>query len=103
MFPHYLSATNGNDVEYGYTYCPGRLAEVPVVVLVMEGGITTLYTAFKAIATRTPVLVLAGSGRAADVIARAYQKHNEGSVQILNGVCFLHIAFFVFFAAQCNA
>jgi len=32
----------------------------------------TLNTAYQAIKTETPVLVLAGSGRAADFIARAY-------------------------------
>ena len=51
--------------------------EVPVVVLVVEGGYSTLHTAAKAIETRTPVLVLAGSGRAADFIARAYEKHEK--------------------------
>jgi len=47
----------------------------PKVVVVVEGGYTTLLTAFKAIDAGTPVLVLAGSGRAADFIARAYEKH----------------------------
>ena len=55
--------------------CAGQRAEVPVVVLVVEGGYTTLLTAFKAIETETPVLVLAGSGRTADFIAKAYEKH----------------------------
>jgi len=40
----------------------------------LEGGYTTLLTAFKAIETDTPVLVLAGSGRAADFIAEAYEQ-----------------------------
>ena len=44
-----------------------------MVVLVLEGGQMTLKTAYKAIQTETPVLVLAGSGRAADFIARAYE------------------------------
>ena len=41
----------------------------------VEGGYTTLLTASKAIEAETPVLVLAGSGRAADFIAKAYEKH----------------------------
>ena len=49
-----------------------ELGKVPVVVLVLEGGHMTLNTAYQAIKTETPVLVLAGSGRAADFIARAY-------------------------------
>ena len=50
---------------------------MPVVLLVVEGGYSTLYTAFKAIVTKTPVLVLAGSGRAADFIAKAYKKYEQ--------------------------
>jgi len=46
---------------------------VPVVVLVLEGGHNTLNTAYHAIKTETPVLVLAGSGRAADFIAAAIE------------------------------
>ena len=54
--------------------CLGQRYEVPVVLLVVEGGYSTLFTAFKAIVTMTPVLVLAGSGRAADFIAKAYEQ-----------------------------
>jgi len=46
---------------------------VPVVVLVLEGGHNTLDTAYHAVKTDTPVLVLAGSGRAADLIAVAIE------------------------------
>jgi len=49
------------------------LVKVPVVVLVLEGGHNTLNTAYQAIKTETPVLVMAGSGRAADFIASAYE------------------------------
>jgi len=52
---------------------------VPTVVLAVEGGYSTLLTAFKAIDTETPVLVLAGSGRAADFIAKAYEKHETAT------------------------
>ena len=54
-------------------HCCADLKQVPVVVLVLEGGHMTLNTAYHAIKTGTPVLVLAGSGRAADFIARAYE------------------------------
>jgi len=62
-------------------HCAGRRSELPVVVLVVEGGYTTLHTAFKAIDTKTPVLVLAGSGRAADFIAKAYENCEKKSVR----------------------
>lgn len=54
-------------------HCVG-LGNVPVVVLVLEGGHMTLNTARQAIKTETPVLVVAGSGRAANFIACAYEK-----------------------------
>jgi len=57
----------------GHMHC-AALGSVPVVVLVLEGGHMTLNTAYQAIKTETPVLVLAGSGRAADFIACAYEK-----------------------------
>jgi len=53
--------------------CAADLPKVPVVVLVLEGGHNTLNTAYHAIKTETPVLVLAGSGRAADFIAAAIE------------------------------
>jgi len=55
-----------------YVHC-AELGPVPVVVLVIEGGHMTLNTAYQAIKTETPVLVMAGSGRAADFIAAAYE------------------------------
>jgi len=60
-----------------------------VVVLVVEGGYTTLHTAAKAIETETPVLVLAGSGRAADFIAMAYEKY-ESSETLLVHIVWVH-------------
>ena len=41
---------------------------IPIVMLVLEGGIGTLETARAAIDKKTPVVVIAGSGRAADFI-----------------------------------
>ena len=42
---------------------------VPVVLLVLEGGENTIKTAMKAVEENTPVVIIQGSGRAADVIA----------------------------------
>ena len=56
------------------------------MLLVVEGGYSTLHTAYKAIVTETPVLVLAGSGRVADFIARAYERHEKTLVQALNAI-----------------
>ncbi len=52
---------------------------VPVVLLMLEGGENTLATAAEAIDRNTPVVVIAGSGRCADLIAYAYRvtKHKE--------------------------
>ena len=46
---------------------------MPVVLLVLEGGENTLKTAAEAVANSTPVVIIQGSGRAADFIALAYR------------------------------
>ena len=45
---------------------------VPVVLLVLEGGENTMATAAEAINKGTPVVIIQGSGRCADLIAEAY-------------------------------
>eukprot|EP00057_Strongylocentrotus_purpuratus_P009757 XP_011664231.1 PREDICTED: transient receptor potential cation channel subfamily M member 2 isoform X2 [Strongylocentrotus purpuratus] len=46
---------------------------IPVVCVVVQGGPNTIETAFEAITNGTPVVVVAGSGRAADIMAYACQ------------------------------
>ena len=54
------------------------LSRIFAVVLVVEGGPGTLDTVKKAIECRTPVLIMEGSGRAADVLAYAWRYlHDE--------------------------
>ena len=45
---------------------------MPVVMLVVEGGVNTMKTMWQSIQQDIPVLVLNGSGRAADFIACGY-------------------------------
>ena len=45
---------------------------MPVVMLVVEGGVNTMKTVWQSIQQDIPVLVLNGSGRAADFIAYGY-------------------------------
>ena len=47
---------------------------MPVVMLVLEGGVNTLQTVAEATEKDTPVVVIQGSGRAADIISSAYHK-----------------------------
>ena len=47
--------------------------EVPVVMLVLEGGPGTVKTMTEAIKKKIPTVVIDGSGRAADVVAFAYK------------------------------
>ena len=47
---------------------------MPVVILVLEGGENTIKTAVEGIKRNTPVVVVQGSGRAADFIAYAYKE-----------------------------
>jgi hypothetical protein len=51
-----------------------ELGQAQLVLLVLEGGIQTLRTAAEAISRGTPVVVIKGSGRAADFIAYAFYK-----------------------------
>jgi len=75
-----------------HAHCAG-LDKVPVVVLVLEGGHNTLKTAHEAIETKTPVLVFAGSGRAADFIVKAYEKQlvtsSSAMAEKSSGACFV--------------
>ena len=50
---------------------------VPTVVMVIEGGHTTVTATREAIEADRPVLVFAGSGKAADFIAAAYDKREQ--------------------------
>jgi len=52
----------------------------PVVVVVIEGGSQTFAAAYDAIKAGTPLLVFAGSGKAADFIAAAYDRRDQPSV-----------------------
>ena len=47
--------------------------EVPVVMLVLEGGPGTVKTMTEAIKKKIPAVVIDGSGRAADIVAFAYK------------------------------
>ena len=55
-----------------YQSCSG--VHVPVVQLVLEGGENTLATAVESLSKNTPIVVVQGSGRAADYIAYAYRE-----------------------------
>ena len=47
--------------------------DVPVVVLCLEGGPNTIRTMSEAINNNTPLVVIGGTGRSADVVCYAYQ------------------------------
>ena len=44
---------------------------VPNVVILVEGGVGSMKTVFESLKAKTPVVVIKGSGRAADYIALA--------------------------------
>ena len=56
--------------------CSGE-REVPTVVVVIEGGYATLEAACDAVEADTPILVFAGSGKAADFICAAYDTREQ--------------------------
>lgn len=50
---------------------------IPVVLIVVEGGVGTMDTFFQSIERKTPVVVINGSGRAADFIALAFRMTSD--------------------------
>ncbi|XP_005091977.2 transient receptor potential cation channel subfamily M member-like 2 [Aplysia californica] len=87
---HFLLVDNGTDGQYGaeikfrselesYISKVGttgvsesQVISVPVVLIVVEGGVGTMETVFESLNRHTPVVVINGSGRAADYISLAY-------------------------------
>ena len=47
---------------------------IPVVLIIVEGGINSMKTVWQSIRNDVPVLVLDGSGRAANFIAEGYRQ-----------------------------
>ena len=64
-------------IEYGNnaSSSDNKSNGIPVVLLVIEGGIQTLGTVLKSVESDPPVpiVVAKGSGRAADILAYAYK------------------------------
>ena len=46
--------------------------DIPVVVLVVEGGIEAIHNVQSSLSQNTPVILCKGTGRAADILAFAY-------------------------------
>ncbi|KAK3766250.1 hypothetical protein RRG08_036888 [Elysia crispata] len=64
---HYISAVGTTGVAQGQTI------PTPVVLIVVEGGVNTMETVFQSNKRNTPVVVINGSGRAADILALAFK------------------------------
>ena len=60
-------------VELNYFRYSSAGVHVPVVLLVLEGGENTLMTAAQEMMRNIPVVIIQGSGRAADFIAHGYR------------------------------
>ncbi|XP_052830098.1 transient receptor potential cation channel subfamily M member 2 [Octopus bimaculoides] len=70
--------------------------KIPAVVVMVEGGPGTLKTVFSSTSCHTPVIVVKGSGRAADIMAYAYQTafknvEEENDKDITDGSVFSHL------------
>ena len=50
-----------------------RMKEIPLVLIIVEGGPGSLRTVLEGVKNKFPVIVVAGSGRAADVIAARWR------------------------------
>lgn len=47
--------------------------EIPVILLVVEGGVNTIRTVYEAVENDNPVLIIDGSGRAANFLSKGYK------------------------------
>ncbi|XP_069120927.1 transient receptor potential cation channel subfamily M member-like 2 isoform X1 [Argopecten irradians] len=57
---------------------------VPIVLLVLQGGPNTLQTVKQAVANNTPIVVVEGSGKAADILAYAYNNSGEEEIEAID-------------------
>lgn len=71
---HFILQDGSNITDFRLKF---ERKKAPAVVVVMEGGYQTLLTAHDAIKADVPVLVFAGSGKAADFIAAAYDRREQ--------------------------
>ncbi|XP_021362499.1 transient receptor potential cation channel subfamily M member 2-like isoform X2 [Mizuhopecten yessoensis] len=55
---------------------------VPIVLLVLQGGPNTLQTVKQAVHNNTPIVVVEGSGKAADILAYAYNNSGEEEIEV---------------------
>ncbi|XP_053372803.1 transient receptor potential cation channel subfamily M member-like 2 [Mercenaria mercenaria] len=69
-----------NEIAKIRTDTGDNAVSVPIVLLVLEGGPGTLETVHQAIKNNTPSVVVKGSGRAADILAYAYQNSKEEEI-----------------------
>ncbi|KAK3101394.1 hypothetical protein FSP39_003210, partial [Pinctada imbricata] len=97
---HFILADNGTQHQFGVEITMRACIEnaianmktdtgtdavtIPVVLLVLEGGPGTLETAHQAIANNTPVVIVEGSGRAADILAYAYLNSQGEEVEVFD-------------------
>ncbi|CAL1535901.1 unnamed protein product [Lymnaea stagnalis] len=51
-----------------------KVIQIPVVLVVVEGGLGTMETVQQSLEKKTPVVIVKGSGRAADFLAYAYEE-----------------------------
>ncbi|KAK7112164.1 hypothetical protein V1264_011657 [Littorina saxatilis] len=72
-------------VETGVTET--QSVNVPTVLIVVEGGINTMKTVQESISHNIPVVVIDGSGRAADFIAFAYRLTKD----VIDEDCSIHV------------
>ncbi|XP_033625076.1 transient receptor potential cation channel subfamily M member-like 2 isoform X2 [Asterias rubens] len=86
---HFILADNGTEGQFGVEIkLRGKMEKeisdqkmsgvanvsVPVVCVVVEGGPNTIATVYEALMNGTPAVIVAGSGRAADILAFAFQR-----------------------------
>lgn len=58
--------------------------QIPVILLIVEGGPKTFEIALESVRKNIPVLVIEGSGKAADFISKGYKLSEDKTRFVLN-------------------
>ncbi|KAI8496653.1 Transient receptor putative cation channel sub M member 2 [Branchiostoma belcheri] len=69
-----------------FSQAPGSSVSIPVVLLALQGGPGTLETVYHGVSNNTPVVIVEGSGGAADILAYGFNHSKEEVVAVMGHV-----------------
>ncbi|KAI8514536.1 Transient receptor putative cation channel sub M member 2 [Branchiostoma belcheri] len=69
-----------------FSQAPGSSVSIPVVLLALQGGPGTLESVYHGVSNNTPVVIVEGSGGAADILAYGFNHSKEEVVAVMGHV-----------------